>query len=205
VSLFTCALLLTGAVWAQRPSVLSPLQCDIDGDGVMETVGLRPFLQDGVELGQLILFDQEGRILWAGPSQSASPLSPPEPEIFLGEYDLGDLEAAGDFAGNGRVRLLGTYQKSDAGPTRFRLFEWTGQTFAHLRSGWLVPAAQRPATFVWSDEPDDQVWIESFLGWGADGLLRATVVDLRSGERSDILLAPQDEEFVLRLPEGDSL
>jgi hypothetical protein len=68
-----------------------------------------------------------------------------------------------------------------------------------------VPAAQRPATFVWSDEPDDQVWIESFLGWGADGLLRATVVDLRSGERSDILLAPQDEEFVLRLPEGDSL
>lgn len=197
-------MLLAGPVWAQRPSVLSPLLCDIDGDSVPETVAIRPFVQDGVELGQLILFDREGKILWAGPARSASPRHPTEPEIFLGEFDLGDLEAVGDFAGDGKIRLLGTYQKSDVRPTRFRLFEWNGRGFEHLRSGSLLPAPGQPATFIWSDSPNPEVWIESFHGFLDDGLFRAAVLDARAGEESQVLLSSEGDAFVLRAPSPPS-
>jgi hypothetical protein len=199
--LFLSVLVLIAPAWAQRPSVLTPLSCDLDGDGIAETIALRPFLQQGVELGQLIVMDAQGKIVWSGATESANPQNPQEPDIFLGEFDLGDLEAVGDFAGNGRIRLLGTYQKSDVRPTRFRLFEWNGQGFVHLRSGSLLPAPQRPATFVWKDAvPEAQVWIESFLGVAEDGRLPAIVTDLTSGEQTRVLLDPQGEEFVLSLP-----
>jgi hypothetical protein len=179
---------------------MTPLQCDVDGDGVMETVAIRPFLQEGVELGQLVLFDAQGTILWTGPSSSASPVYPLEPDIFLGEFDLGDLEAVGDFAGNGKLMLLGTYQKSDVRPTRFRLFEWNGHGFEHVRSGSLLPAPQRPATFVWADDPGSEVWIETFYGFGDDGLFRASLCELKAGGLTDIMLSLQGDEFVLSLP-----
>lgn len=186
-------------VSAQRPDQISPLICDLNGDGQPEVVAIRPFVQDGVELGQLVVRNQQGDILWAGPAHSANPSSPQEPEIFLGEYDLGDLEAVGDFFGNGKVMLLGTYQKSDVRPTRFRMFEWDGTAFVHRRSGSLLPAPQRPATFVWSEDPGAGAWIESVLGF--DGrLFRATLTDLRNTDSVDIMLSPRGEEFVLTIP-----
>jgi hypothetical protein len=193
-------LLTLTPAWGQRPDLISPLQYDINGDGAIETVAVRPFVQDGVELGQLVLLDSSGKVLWAGSSHSGSPSYPTEPDIFLGEYDLGDLEVVGDFAGNGKVMLLGTFQKSDVSPTRFRLFEWDGAGFRHCRSGNLVPAPQRPATFVWADAPGSEVWIESFRDFDANGLFHALLSDIQAGEETEILLAPDGEEFVLRLP-----
>jgi hypothetical protein len=186
--------------WAQRPSLITPLSCDVDGDGVQEIVAIRPFVQDGVELGQLVLLSLEGDTLWAGPTHSATPVSPQEPDIFLGEFDLGDLEAVGDFQGDGKLMLLGTYQKSDVRPTRFRLLEWDGQGFRHVRSGSLLAAPQRPATFVWSDDPGAGSWIESFSGFGDDGLFRATLADLDGDAPANVLLSIQGQEFVLTEP-----
>lgn len=194
------SLLISSPSWAQRPDLLSPLSCDLDGDGVQEIVALRPFLQDDVELGQLVVLNAKGDTLWSGPAHSATPISPQEPDVFLGEFDLGDLEVVGEFFRRGKVQLLGTYQKSDVRPTRFRLLEWDGSAFRHLRSGHLIPAPQRPATFIWTDNPAADQWVESFLGFGDDGLFRAQVQDLKAGESTTVLLAPQGEEFVLRQP-----
>lgn len=185
---------------AQPPDLITPLTCDLDGDGQLEVVAVRPFVQEGVELGQLVVLNQAGETLWAGPSSSATPSSPQEPEIFLGEFDLGDLEAVGDFFGDGKIMLLGTYQKSDVRPTRFRLFEWDGKAFVHRRSGSLLPAPQRPATFIWKDDPGAGAWVESFHGFD-QGLLNASLTDLREPERIDIVLSPRDGEFVLTIPQ----
>ena len=190
--------MLLGPARAQRPDLITPLVVDLNGDGKVEIVAIRPFVQDGVELGQLVVRDEAGKTIWEGPSHSASPSSPREPDIFLGEFDLGDLEAVGDFNGDGKIELMGTYQKSDLRPTRFRLFEWDGKAFVHRRSGSLLPAPQRPATFVWAENPGATSWIESFHGFD-QGCFQATLNDLSAGTNTHVDLASQDggNEMVL--------
>ena len=199
--LLAMSLALLGPAQAQRPDLITPLAFDLDGDGKMEVVAIRPFVQDGVELGQLVVSDESGKTIWEGPTHSASPSYPQEPEIFLGEFDLGDLEAIGDFNGDGKVDLMGTYQKSDVRPTRFRLFEWEGKAFVHRRSGSLLPAPQRPATFLWADNPGAASWIESFHGF-AEGRFLATLNDLPAGTSTNVELACQEggDELVIVIP-----
>lgn len=195
-------IMLLGPARAQRPDLITPLVVDLDGDGKVEVVAIRPFVQDGVELGQLVVRDEAGKTIWEGPSHSASPSYPQEPDIFLGEFDLGDLEAVGDFNGDGKIELMGTYQKSDVRPTRFRLFELDGKAFVHRRSGSLLPAPQRPATFVWAENAGAKSWIESFHGFD-QGRFQATLNDLSAGTSSEVELASQDggDGLVLVIPQ----
>lgn len=133
--------------------LMSPLNIDLDGDGRVETVGLKTYDVKGVRYGQLVVMNSDGPPRWEAPNA--------DPFIFLGEFDLGELEAVGDFDGDGKIELLGTYQKSDVSPTKFRLFRWDGKKFVHLKSGYLTQAPQKPATFVWSDDAASPRYIES--------------------------------------------
>jgi len=93
-------LLLAGPVWGQE---FTPLKVDLNGDGTPELIKLRPFKQGGVTLGQLVVTSAAGKLLWEGPRHSATPWYPREPLIFLGDFDRGVPEAAGDFDGDGSV------------------------------------------------------------------------------------------------------
>lgn len=159
---------------------------DLDGDGTLERVGLVEFGEQGVTYGQLTVTDWNGEVLWQAPRNA-------EDFVFLGEFDRGLVEAV--YRDGGQVYLLGSYQKSDVRPTRFRLFLWNGSGFDHLRSGSLLPQEQRPGTFGWN-ELGASVWIESFDGSTEDGILRARVTNLMEREQSDVLLRPVGDEYI---------
>ena len=189
LALMTVAPSFAGETWTWKAQV------DLNRDGTPETVALKPFTQDGVRLGQLVVLDRRGRVLWAGPRRSATPQLPSEPLVFGGEFDLGEVEVAGDLDGDGAVELLGTYQQSDVRPTRFRLLRWTGDRFIHVRSGCLVPADQRPGTWVWKPQaPDASSWILGFRALLPDGTLRAQKLDFPGGEE-ELLLRATPEGF----------
>lgn len=180
-------LVLALLLWlpASARQLLSPLTIDLDGDGRTETVGLRAYEKDGVRYGQLVVLGADGPPRWEAPKA--------DPYIFLGEFDLGELSSVGDFDGDGKIELLGTYQKSDVSPTKFRLFRWDGKKFVHLKSGYLTQAPQKPATFVWSDDAGAARYVDSLTGL-RDRRLKAVIAappkteqhwmrwDLRSGE-----------------------
>ncbi len=172
--------------WGQ--SLVSTHQIDLDGDGVKEVVGLRKFERDGVEYGQLVVADQKGRILWEASTKA--------PEfLFLGEFDKGTLEAA--YRQDESAFLIASYQKSDVSPTRFRQFMWHDRGFVHLRNGSLLPAPQRPATFIWKEDPGASRWLEEFKGSNAKGHLRAEITDLGTRSKEEMWLRPDGKEFVL--------
>ncbi|MBI3927208.1 MAG: hypothetical protein HY319_16850 [Armatimonadetes bacterium] len=188
-------LLLVAPVNAELASALS---YDLNGDGKPETIGLRKFQQGGVTLGQLVVLDHRAKVLWEGPRRSAEPTYPPEPCVFLGDFDRGVPEAVGDFDGDGKVELIGSWQKSDVSPTRFRLLRWNGKAFVHVKNGNLVPAPQRPATFVWTDRPQAEVWLDEFVGRSTDGLWKVKITDL-SGKAypAETVVRPTADGFVL--------
>jgi len=128
---------------------------DLTGDGRPEMVRLQTFDSHGATYAQLVVQGPAGKNLWVGPRKRDSPL------VFGGDFDLGEICAVGDLFGDGKAELLGTYQKSDVSPTRYRVLRWEGNQFVHLRSGSLIPAPQKPATFVWGKDPGASCWIDS--------------------------------------------
>lgn len=180
------ALLTLQPLWAEE--LVSAHWLDVDGDGVYERVGLRPFERDGVRYGQLVVTDGRGDIVWEGPKDVSE-------FLFLGEFDKGTLEAAYRYQGS--AFLIGSYQKSDVRPTDFRQFMWHDHRFVHLRDGNLLPAPQRPATFVWAKNPRAERWLEEFQGADKEGRLKAGIQDLRARKFEALLLRPDHQEFVL--------
>lgn len=152
-----------------------------------ERVGLRKFQEDGVTYGQLVMTDGRGDVLWEG-SRKVSEFR------FLGEFDKGTLEVA--YSVNGSTFLIASYQKSDVRPTKFRQFMWHDHRFVHLRDGNLLPAPQRPATFVWMDNPGASRWLEEFRGTGGGGALKVQVMEIPGGDE-EWLVRPDGNEFVL--------
>ncbi len=191
-------LLLAGAPSSGVPGLTWKRPVDLNRDGRPEIVALKAFTQEGVRLGQLLVLDGRDRLLWAGPRRTAVPQSPSEPLVFGGDFDRGEVEVLGDLDGDGRVELLGTYQKSDVRPTRFRLLRWTGRAFTHVRSGALVPAGQRPGTWVWRERAGEApTWIERFVTLRPGRLLSVEVTDLDGG-----VPAPPTRLEVRATPEG---
>lgn len=173
-------LVLTGPALAGG-ELTQKFQVDLNRDGRKETVALKAFTQDGVQLGQLVVLSDKGKVLWAGPKKSARPWSPTEPLVFGGEFDLGEIEVVGDLDQDGAIELLGTYQKSDLSPTRFRLLRWKDGKFVHVRSNRLVQAPQRPGTWIWEDRPESEVWVDRILALEKGGLLKVRILDVRTG------------------------
>ena len=157
------------------------LAVDLNGDGRPDTIRLITYKANDVTLGQLVVEDAGGKLLWKGPRFSDAYAS--DPYRFLGEFDRGDLEFAGDLDGDGRVELVATYQKSDVRPTEFRMFRWNGKRFVFEQRGMLVPQPQKPATFNFSKaDPARTYWVDEIRKAG--GHYRLKIMDLRTQKSS---------------------
>ncbi len=178
--------LLIGAVWAADGEVVQTLKVDLNGDGKSESVVLK---QIG-EQARLVVLDSQGRTMWEAPRS----------ELFLfgGPLDGGDLQAAGDLDGDKAIDLLGTYQKSDVSPTRFRWFRWTGSELELVSQGYLCPLNQRPGTFKLSENQGAPYWVERVLAI-EPGRMQVELFDSVTDERKQTvwLRADQDGEFVI--------
>lgn len=156
-----CFLLLTSLAGGTT-SYRQKIAVDLNGDGKKEFVVLKPYTVGESSRGQLLVLDSTGKILWTGPRIKDAHSS--SPWAFLGEFDMGDISWIDDYDGDGRVDLCASYQKSDVRPTHFRLFHWNGKGFVYDKSGMLVPAPQKPATFEWKAfSPDAPCWVESMI------------------------------------------
>lgn len=152
-------LMLSSISWAQN-TYHQKLYVDLNKDGQKELIVLKPYLVEGVTLGQLQVLSYTGKVIWSGP-RVQKPYSN-SPWSFLGDFDMGDISWIGDYDNDGVIDLCATYQKSDVRPTHFRLFHWNGQKFVFDRSAMLVPAPQKPATYVWKTySPDATLWVET--------------------------------------------
>jgi hypothetical protein len=182
-------ILLLGCCQVGAWQLLSQKQIDLDADGRDEVIGLRPYEKDRVRYGQLMVMGPGGAPLWEAPRA--------DPYIFLGEFDLGELEVVGDFDEDGRIELIGTYQKSDVSPTRFRMFRWDGKKFAHVKSGYLTAAPQKPGTFVWSDDRAATQWVDRLTGF-RNRRLKASLFTPDGGKPTDhSLRMERSGEFVI--------
>jgi len=168
--------------------LLSKHPVDIEGDGHSEWIGLREFQRDGVVLGQMVMMDDRGNIVWEGSKEA-------QEFIFLGEFDGGAIEAAYR-TNDGQVFVIGSYQKSDVRPTRFRLFTWHDHRFVHLRDGQLSPHSNNPKRFVWADDPEASLWVEAFEGSTDHGLLKIQISDLQAGSQDKGLLRPSGQDYI---------
>lgn len=167
-----CLLLLTSAALGTT-SYRQKIAVDLNGDGKKEWVVLKPYPVGETTRGQLLVLDSSGKILWTGPRIKDAFSN--SPWAFLGEFDLGEICWVDDYDGDGRVDLCATYQKSDVRPTHFRLFHWNGKGFVFDKSGMLVPAPQKPATFEWRTySPEVTTWVESLVCTGP-GRYRAEI------------------------------
>ncbi|MEW6279068.1 MAG: hypothetical protein AB1758_10620 [Candidatus Eremiobacterota bacterium] len=189
------ALLLALPALAADGDIVQKVPVDLDGDGRKETIALKAYTStesgNEVERAQLVVLDARGKTIWSAAKK--------DPFVFGGELDLGELEAAGDLDGDGRVELIGTYQKGDVSPTRFRLFRWNGQEFVLVKRGRLVPLNQRPGTFVFSEDLGTSYWADRVLAI-EKGRLKVRLMDSVSGARmppSEVWLRVDGEEFVV--------
>lgn len=164
---------------------MQTLKVDLNGDGKPESFVLKRL----GEQARLVVLDSQGRTLWQAPRT----------ELFLfgGPLDGGDLQAAGDLDGDKRVDLVGTYQKSDVSPTRFRWFRWTGSRLELVSQGYLCPLSQRPGTFKFS-ENQSSYWVERVLAI-EPGRLKVELFDPVTEERNLTVWLRADEngEFVI--------
>lgn len=179
--------ILLQPLWAEP--IIAKQMVDVDADGLKEWVGLQTYEHQGVTLGQMVLIDGRGDVLWAG-SKTAPQF------IFLGEFDGGEIEAAYQ-TDDGQTFVVASYQKSDVRPTRFRLFTWHNRGFVHLRDGHLLASPSDARRFTWGDNLGAQSWLEGFDGTDKQGRLKARVTDLQARSKESVLLRPEGKDYLI--------
>jgi hypothetical protein len=120
---------------------------DIDKDGKMETVAV--VKAGSTELGdyyQLMVFDDNGAVLWKGPTEK----SEENPYMFY-SLDVGESMPAlfVDFDLDGNVEMLAPMAQSDVSPTYYRKLRWRGDRFEPLLQSALMYDIGSNNRFVW--------------------------------------------------------
>ncbi len=178
--------LLIGAAWAADGEIVQTLRADLNNDGKPDSIVLKRL----GEQARLVVLDSQGRTLWEAPRT--------ELFMFGGPLDGGDLQAAGDLDGDKSIDLVGTYQKGDVSPTRFRWFRWTGSELKLVSQGYLCPLNQRPGTFKLSENQGAPYWVERVLRI-EPGRMEVELYDSVTDERNQKvwLRSDRDGEFVI--------
>jgi len=132
---------------------------DLDEDGRDEIVRWKRF--DQSELGdycQLLVYDDDGRLLWRGPKEADT-----DNRYIFGSWDFGVSmpEIMLDTDGDGRPELLAPSPQSDVSPLYYRILGWNGKRFVD----------RRPAVFMYDPERTDRLtWVNPWprnerAGW----------------------------------------
>jgi len=156
------------------------LQGDIDQDGKMETIAWKKFAS--VDLGdyyQLLVIDDDGSLLWAGPKEKDES----NPYIFSyldTGFSLPVLLA--DIDNDGYMELLAPEPQSDVRPTYYRKLRWRGTYFEPLLSSALMLSSTDPNRFIWKViQKSHGTWISKLAPYRA-GLAKADVTQYNKDE-----------------------
>ena len=152
------------------------LQANLDHDGRLETVVWKKFSTTNLgDFYQLIVYDDDGSILWSGPRKADDT----DPLVFF-SLDTGVSlpQILMDVDLDGKVELLAPMVQSDVSPTYFRKLRWTGKQFQPLQKRALILKQGRANGFVWTTaQKSNGVWV-SKLTPAKDGLTKVQITQL---------------------------
>lgn len=156
------------------------LEGDIDKDGEAETIAWKKFLT--ADLGdyyQLLVFDDDGSLLWEGPKEKEE-----ESPYIYSSLDIGVSlpELLIDIDNDGYTELLAPELQSDVSPVYYRKLRWRGSYFEPLLSNALMLSPQEPSRFVWKRTSQPYgTWVSKLAPYG-DGLVKADVTVYRKDQ-----------------------
>jgi hypothetical protein len=156
------------------------LEGDIDKDGEAETIAWKKFLT--ADLGdyyQLLVFDDDGSLLWEGPKEKEK-----ESPYIYSSLDIGVSlpELLIDIDNDGYTELLAPELQSDVSPVYYRKLRWRGSYFEPLLSNALMLSPQEPSRFVWKRTSQPYgTWVSKLAPYG-DGLVKADVTVYRKDQ-----------------------
>ncbi|MBQ7502295.1 hypothetical protein IJT93_06215 [bacterium] len=230
--LFGMALLGGGnAEAAENPLLNNPneqvkpyqtLSINIDGDPEPEYVGLAPYnFSGGDYLGQIVLFDHDGKVIWAGPRahyQSGQALRRLDPKIIMdnplifgkiGQLEY-DMKFVFDPDKDGNIVVVIGENPRGVQISTFRVLRWNGSEFVCVEdSCHLIEDPLNPDHYVWSHKPlhsynsgySDGRWVRELQRTDKPNILRAVIREIRhnfSGSdhspkfrRGEALLVPE--------------
>ena len=154
---------------------------DLGNDGTMEKVLVRKTgSKDGNDFYQLVVQDDTGKEIWAGPKT----MDTDDPLVF-GVWDWGVSlpQALGDIDGDGRVELVAEAPRSDVSPASFRVFGWTGSEFKPVRTLPLLETPAGSGFYPWAQsERYMGCWIDKFEKVGAGGEVTVGMMEYTEGK-----------------------
>jgi hypothetical protein len=152
------------------PPLAGKLSGDFDGDGRRESVGWTPFASGSEgSYYQLLLFDDDGRLLWRGPRVRSD-----ENPLVAVSLDTGVAmpELAADTDGDGREELLIPQPQSDVSPQYYRRLRWDGRELRPMAGAALMMESPRSGRFLWDSSPRSSgTWVDSMRRDVSGGIL----------------------------------
>jgi len=134
------------------------LTADIDHDNRLEVAKWSKFASDAyTDYYQLILVDDDGEIIWRGPTD----MNRSNPLVFVAsDFGISTPEILADIDLDGYTELLAQEIQSDVSPTFYRRLRWKGNGFKILPSKALMCSEADPKHFKWADnESGKGAWI----------------------------------------------
>lgn len=142
------------------------IKIDLDSDGKSEGVALMPYnLAPNGHLGQLVIYDDDGQILWSGPrmpyvqgqmlrnldvhSLMAHPL------VFgtIPPHTI-DIRTVNGPMPDGTFEIVAAEHARDGVPESFRVLTWDGaQVIVRFTEQHLAEDREHPDHFTWSSDP----------------------------------------------------
>ncbi|MDD2450849.1 MAG: SH3 domain-containing protein [Sulfurovum sp.] len=157
----------------QIGDIYGRLEGDIDKDGKTETIAWKKFLTaDRGDYYQLLVFDDDGSLLWKGPEEEDEG----NPYIYS-SLDIGISlpELLMDIDNDGYTELLAPELQSDVSPVYYRKLRWRGSYFEPLLSNALMLTVEESNRFVWKRTSKPYgTWVSKLTPYG-DGLVKADV------------------------------
>ncbi|MDQ7823031.1 MAG: VCBS repeat-containing protein [Candidatus Eremiobacteraeota bacterium] len=174
--------------------IYKTMQCDLNGDGVREKIAVKvtKVIDEGW-LGQLIVMDEKGKVLWEGPKGKDVKDSTP---LVMRSLDWGVSlpELLADIDGDGKVEMLVPEPISDVRPCYYRSFRWNGKGFDFLQSRALIESAPKSGLYKWSSTKEYKTrWIMNFSQGKSGSALLVGAYDMTDGcsyGRAEVKPAP---------------
>jgi hypothetical protein len=195
-----CALLslvLVGAACADEPHGARVFTAPLGPGGAtckVSTVNVAT--TDLGDYFQLVVSDESGKRIWAGPRQPDE-----QNPLVFGAWHFGVSlpEIVADVDGDGAIELVAPEPQSDVSPTGWRVLRWTSAAFTPARTGTLVESPKDSGLFPWGRvDTIPARWVSRFESM-SDGHLTAEIAEYAESNvrQGRALLAPKPAGYQL--------